>query len=61
MKHADEVAAGHKMDTIANYLLKVFPGAVIRSTRVNGRDYLTTVGTPDPLDSSGLPIWARLQ
>ena len=47
MKRADEVAAEHKLDTITHYLLRVFPGAAIRSARVNGGDYRMTVSSSD--------------
>lgn len=56
MRRADEVGAKHKLDTIAHYLLKVFPGAATRSAPVNGGDYRVTVTTPDLLGPCSLHI-----
>ena len=52
MNSADEVRAEHKLDTITHYLLKAFPGGEIKSSGVNGGDYLVTVrssGFDNPL------------
>jgi hypothetical protein len=46
MKRAEEVRTEHTLDTITHYLFKAFPGAAIRSARVNGGDSLLTVCTP---------------
>ena len=43
MKRADDVRAEHKLDAIAHYLLKAFPGGGIRLSGMNGGDYLVTV------------------
>ena len=47
MKCADEVRAENKLDTIAHYLLKAFPGAAIMPVGMNGGDYLLTVCSSD--------------
>ena len=47
MKLADEVRAENKLDTIAHYLLKAFPGAAILPAGVNGGDYRVTVCSSD--------------
>lgn len=43
MKRADEVRAEHKLDAITHYLLKAFPGGVIKSSGLTGGGYLMTV------------------